>query len=92
MLAGRDFTDADRQGTPAVAIVNQTFVKRYVVGREALGLRFMSGYPDINPESEVEIVGVVEDIRQKSLSEPAEPAFYSSDRQLTARRRTVVST
>ena len=50
----------------------------------------MSGYPDINPQSETEIIGVVEDIRQKSLSEAAEPAFYSSDRQFTPRRRTVV--
>ena len=50
MLAGRDFTDADRQDTLRVAIVNQTFVKRYVTGREALGLHFLSGYPDINPQ------------------------------------------
>jgi putative ABC transport system permease protein len=90
LLAGRDFTDADRQDTLRVAIVNQTFVKRYVTGREALGLHFLSGYPDVNPQSEVEIIGVVEDIRQKSLSEPAEPAFYTSDRQQTPRRRTVV--
>ena len=53
-------------------------------------MHFMSGYPDINPQSEVEIVGVVEDIRQKSLSEAAEPAFYRPDRQLSPRRRTVV--
>jgi ABC-type antimicrobial peptide transport system permease subunit len=50
----------------------------------------MSGYPDIRPESETEIIGVVEDIRQESLGQAAEPAFYRSDRQLVARRRTVV--
>ena len=90
LLAGRDFTDADKQGAQSVAIVNQTFVKRYVIGREPIGLHFMAGYPDPQPQSETEIVGVIEDIRQKSLSEAAEPSFYSSDRQITPRRRTVV--
>jgi predicted permease len=91
ILLGRDFNDADRQGTTAVAIVNKTFADRYLKGREPLGVHFMSGYPDINPQSEVEIIGIVEDIRQKSLSDAAEPAFYVSDRQqFIPRRRTVV--
>jgi predicted permease len=90
LLAGRDFGPDDRQGTANVAIVNKTFVDRHLKGRDPLGVHFMSGYPDINPQSDTEIIGVVEDIRQKSLSEPAEPSFYSSDRQITPRRRTFV--
>ncbi len=90
LLAGRDFTDADRFGGAAVAIVNKTFAQRYLSGRDPIGVHFMAGYPNVDPASETEIVGVVDDIRQKSLSEPAEPAFYSSDRQLPARRRTVI--
>jgi predicted permease len=90
ILAGRDFNDSDKQGGAPTAIVNKTFAQRYLKGRDPLGVRFMSGYPDINPQSEVEIVGVVDDIRQKSLSEPAEPSFYISDRFFTPRRRTIV--
>jgi predicted permease len=91
LLAGRDFSGDDRQGTQSVAIVNKSFADRYLKDRNPLGVRFMSGYPDIDPQSETEIVGVVEDIRQKSLGETAEPAFYSSDRQFPFfRRRTVV--
>ena len=90
ILAGRDFSDDDRQGTTPVVLVNATFAQRYLKDRNPIGVRFMSGYPDIRPETEVEIIGVVDDIRQKSLSEAAEPAFYSTDRQFIARRRTVV--
>jgi putative ABC transport system permease protein len=90
LLAGRDFTDADRQGTAPVAIINKTFAQRYLKGRDPIGIHFLSGYPDINPQSEVEIVGVVDDIRQKTIMDPAEPSFYSTDRQFVARRRTMV--
>jgi putative ABC transport system permease protein len=90
ILSGRDFTDADRQGSALVVVVNKTFAQRYLKGRNPLGVHFLSGYPTINPQSEVEIVGVVDDIRQKTLSDPAEPAFYNSDRQFIARRRTVI--
>lgn len=90
LLAGRDFSDADRQGTPNVAIVNKTFVQKNLKGRDPIGVHFMSGYPDVNPNSEAEIIGVVDDIRQKTLSDPAEPSFYTSDRQIPIRRRAVV--
>jgi predicted permease len=90
LLAGRDFSDDDRQDTQSVAIVNRTFVQSYLKDRNPIGVHFMSGYPDIAPESETEIVGVVEDIRQNSLSEAAQPAFYRSDRQFVNRRRTIV--
>lgn len=90
LLAGRDFTDADRLETAPVAIINKTFAQRYLKGRDPIGMHFLSGYPNIDPRSEVEIVGIVDDIRQKSITEAAEPSFYQSDRQLPARRRTVV--
>jgi putative ABC transport system permease protein len=90
ILAGRDFTDADRQGTTPVAVINKTFAQRYLKGRDPIGLHFMSGYPDINPQSEVEIIGVADDIRQKALVDPAEPSYYQTDRQIPVRRRTIV--
>ncbi len=90
LVAGRDFNLDDRQGTQSVAIVNQTFVRRYLADKDPLGVRFASGYPKINPQSETMIVGVVADVRQRSLTDAAEPAFYSSLGQGTTRRQTVV--
>src|SRR5262249_57346891 len=46
--------------------------------------------PDIDPRNEFTIVGVVEDVRQKSLSDPAEPAYYNSTTQGAPRRQTIV--
>ena len=48
-LAGRDFTVDDKQGAPGVAIVNRSFVRRYLGGRDPLTSRFTSGYPTSIP-------------------------------------------
>jgi predicted permease len=90
LVAGRDFSYDDRPGTPAVVVVNETFVRRNLPGRDPIGARFRSGYPTINPDSEVEVVGVVEDVRQRSLTEEPEPSFYASLSQIVIPRQTIV--
>jgi putative ABC transport system permease protein len=90
IAAGRDFNSGDRQGGAIVAIVNRTFVQRYLANREPLGVHFAAGYPNIDPRNEATIVGVVEDIRQKALDTPAEPAFYTAHAQLPFRRLSIV--
>jgi predicted permease len=90
LLQGRDFGPDDRAGTMPVAIVNKTFVKRYLAGRDPIGLQFSAGYPAPDPRNEVTVVGVVDDVRQKSVSDEAEPAFYSSLGQIPLRRQTMV--
>jgi predicted permease len=89
---GRDFGPDDRNGTRPVAIVNKTFVKRYLSGRDPIGVQFSAGYPKPNPQNEVIIVGVVDDVRQKSVSDEPEPAFYSPLMQSGTRRQTIVMT
>jgi putative ABC transport system permease protein len=90
LLKGRDFGPDDRSGSTPVAIVNKTFVKRYLSGRDPIGLRFSAGYPAPDPRNEVLIVGVVDDVRQKSVTDEAEPAFYAPLAQIPFRRQTVV--
>ncbi len=90
LLQGRDFGPDDRTATVPVAIVNKTFVKRYLSDRDPLGVRFTAGYPAPNPRNEVIVVGVVDDVRQKSVRDEAEPAFYSSLAQVPVRRQTMV--
>ncbi len=89
-LAGRDFTVDDKQGGPGVAIVNRSFVRKYLSGRDPLTSRFTTGYPVIDPKNELTIVGVVEDMRYKSLNDAAEPAYYNSLTQGAPRRETIV--
>jgi putative ABC transport system permease protein len=90
MLAGRDFSLDDRQGSTPVTIVNSTFVRRNLSGKDPLTVHFSSGYPTIDPKREVTIIGVVDDVRQKSRSEPGEPAFYTSSIQFATRRQAIV--
>ena len=71
LLAGRDFTEHDKEKEPLVAIVNQTMARRYFPGGNAIGRRFGYGKPN------VEIVGIVADARINSEREAAPPmAFY----------------
>ncbi len=90
IIKGRDFGTGDLPNTVPVAIVNKVFVDRYLKGRDPIGVQFSAGYPAPDPRNEVTIVGVIDDVRQKSLAEPAEPAFYSSLTQIPFRRATAV--
>ena len=71
LLAGRDFTEQDKERAPLVAIVNQATARRYFPNGNVIGRKFGYGKPN------VEIVGIVADARINSEREPAPPmAFY----------------
>ncbi|HEY1496595.1 MAG TPA: ABC transporter permease [Candidatus Solibacter sp.] len=91
MVAGRDFTDQDSptftpdgraapdpklklQG-PRVAIVNESFAKKFFANRSAIGERVCRD-KDFKMEESLEIVGVVKDVRYFGLREPTEPMIY----------------
>jgi putative ABC transport system permease protein len=90
LITGRDFGAGDLPSGVPAAIVNRVFVERYLKGRDPIGVQFSAGYPAPDPRNEVTIVGVIDDVRQKSLAEPAEPAFYISMTQFPLRRATAV--
>ena len=90
LLQGRDFGADDRQNTRPVAIINKAFVTRYLNGRDPIGLQFSAGYPAPDPRQELTVVGVVDDVRQKTVADEAEPSFYSPLSQLPLRRQTIV--
>jgi predicted permease len=72
---GRAFSDTDRDGAPQVAIVNESFVRRYFQDGRALGRWIQFGNPD--PESpRVEIVGVVGNVKYQGLESEFEPTVY----------------
>jgi putative ABC transport system permease protein len=79
LLAGRDFNAHDRPGTPAVAIVNQAFAKKYLNGPSQLGRVVHTGRgPGDRPDGPWQIVGLVEDAAYDSVREAAQPTVYVS--------------
>jgi predicted permease len=90
LVSGRDFTADDRQNTARVAIVNREFAKRYLQGRNPLETAFAFGYPTIDTNTFRRIVGVVGDIRYRSVAEEPEPSFYVPQGEFPFPRQTVV--
>ena len=74
LLRGRTFTDAEGLSTPKVAVINQTFAKKFFPGEDPIGQRF--GNSKLDPDSILEIIGIVDDIREGPLDAEIWPAFY----------------
>jgi putative ABC transport system permease protein len=90
MLAGRSFTADDRPGTGPVAIVNRSFVRRYLTGTDPLTAQFAFGYPAIDPKTMRPIVGVVDDVKYGTLADPPEPMLYLAQAQWPYWQQTIV--
>jgi putative ABC transport system permease protein len=73
LLTGRDFNAQDRDGSPRVAIVDQTLAERYL-GGSALGKRLNLGTQE-KPEW-WEIVGEVENVKAFGLEHEDLPTLY----------------
>jgi len=58
LRSGRDFETGDRVGSRPVAIVNETFVRRFMAGEQPIGQSVRLGF---EPGTPYEIVGVVGD-------------------------------
>jgi predicted permease len=69
---GRDFEWRDRKGTPRVAMVNRTFARTIMRAEDPIGRHFMYGWRD----EPMEIIGIVEDGKYGSLTEPPQPAVF----------------
>ena len=78
LIAGREFTRADDENAPRVAIVNQTMVARYWRGQNPIGQRLQV------KGDWAQVVGVVKDSKYYSMEETARPFFYVPLRQYFA--------
>jgi putative ABC transport system permease protein len=78
LIAGRDFTDHDVQGAPFVAIVNETFARKFLGGANPIGHRVRRPSRPAAPSPEYEIVGLVADAAYRSLREPIPATMYLS--------------
>jgi len=76
LAGGRGFTEADREGMPLVAIVNQTMVRRFWNGRNPVGDRIIHG------RRTLEVVGIIADVHERGARQEVEPTFYMCSAQI----------
>jgi putative ABC transport system permease protein len=72
LRAGRDFDERDNARVPHVAIVNETFARRYFPGEDPIGRTLVTGMAQLPSQ----IVGVVADVRSTSLNTPPEADYF----------------
>jgi putative ABC transport system permease protein len=77
LLEGRDFNRHDTPSSPAVAIVNQTMVKKYFRGANPVGRQFRSRTGDTLGDP-IEIVGVVKDAKYNDLRQEIPPTAFTA--------------
>jgi len=75
ILAGREFTTSDREGSPEVAILNENLARRLFGGRDAVGRTFR--YPAPTPSAPITVVGVAANSKHFTLGEENPLAMYS---------------
>ncbi len=79
LTEGRWLSDGDTRTSPLVLVVNRTFATMYLEGK-AVGERIPVRH--LSDNSEIEIVGVIDDLRQGGASAAPQPAIFVSYRQL----------
>ena len=80
LLRGRLFDSADRAGGEPVALINETFARRFFPDGDAVGSRLLlRGQP-------TGIVGVIDDVRHDDLRAQAWPEFFLPMAQDPSRR------
>jgi predicted permease len=84
LLAGRDVNAADREKAPRVAMVNQTLARLLPGGGVGVGQPVRLG----KSTDDIEVVGVIGDVRFASLRDPAPPTLYLPYRQRGQNRMT----
>jgi putative ABC transport system permease protein len=73
---GRDVEETDARDRPFVAVVSESFVRRYWPDQDPIGRHFTFAFDDRI------VVGVVGDVRLRGMERPSEPQVYLSYRQV----------
>jgi len=75
LLAGREFSEADRTGGAKVVIINEKLARRFFAGRNPIGQRLAQGDGDgVHPDTE--IVGVVKNTKHTNIRDEIHPFMY----------------
>jgi macrolide transport system ATP-binding/permease protein len=74
LLRGRVIDERDRPGSLNVAVINETFARRFFPNEDPIGQHF--GITDVSHSGDYEIVGIVEDAKYKDTRGPAYATFF----------------
>src|SRR5579864_712150 len=88
LLRGRSFTEADEDGKPLVAIIDESTARKYWPASDPLGRRVRFGRDRTKPWTSV--VGVVKDIKSDGLDIDGVPHIYVSTYQDNTKRLSMV--
>ncbi|HWF84396.1 MAG TPA: FtsX-like permease family protein, partial [Vicinamibacterales bacterium] len=83
ILAGRDIAESDAAGAPRVALVNETFVRRYLGSANPIGALVRTVAEPRYPETTYQVIGVVSDTKYSALREPDQPITFVPFAQLS---------
>jgi predicted permease len=76
LVAGRSFTEGDKDGAPGVVVINEAMAKKYWPGEDAVGKRItFYDHPKADKDW-LRVAGVVGDVKDKPDSPGAEPGFW----------------
>src|SRR5208283_608094 len=79
-LGGRPFTEIEVAGARKLAVVNQTFVKKYLPGENPIGRQVriaqLAEFEDKMADPTFEIIGVVADAKNRGLQDAPEPEMW----------------
>jgi len=73
MLRGRFFNEDDTVSAPAVVVVNQAFVNKYLPRQDAVGHTYGMGKGKLKA---ARIVGVIGDVKQQKVTDATKPEVY----------------
>ncbi len=76
LLRGRDFTERDTKGAPAVALINEVAAERFWPHQAPIGRRFTFGGDDPKSQQRYEVIGVVKAGKYRTLGEEPRPFIY----------------
>ena len=73
MVRGRAFDTRDTLQTQRVAVINETAVRQFWPGREALGSRF---WLDSRESEPITVIGIARDGKYRNFNEPPQPYLF----------------
>jgi hypothetical protein len=74
LLKGRYFTAAEDATKPRVALINRALARRYFSGEQPIGMSI--NYDGAPADQAMQIIGLIDDIREGPLDTDARAAFY----------------
>jgi putative ABC transport system permease protein len=83
---GRALTEADRERTPRVALINEVMAREHWPDTDAVGKRFK----EVSRQDWITVVGVVGDVKQDGLVSATRPEAYRPFLQMPVRDMSIV--